>query len=94
MRTFIITLAIILGITALAVFIKDHTETYQIKGVCKKTLITYDHRSEHTDYTVILQYEDGEVEDLQMYDGKSFFDYKEGHTYYFYRSRWNWNKKN
>ena len=90
MKTFIIICSIILVITALAVFIQDHTETYQIKGVCKKTLVTYDHRSNMTDYTVIIQYEDGSVQDIQMMNGASFFSYKEGETYYFTRSRWKW----
>lgn len=92
MKTFIWIVAIVLGIAGIIHFVNEHIESYQIRGVCKKTLITYDHRAEHTDYTVIIQYENGEVEDIQMIDGKAFFSYKEGETYYFTRTRWIWDK--
>jgi hypothetical protein len=92
MKTFIIICSFILVITALAVFIQDHTETYQIKGVCKKTLVTYDHRSLSTYYTVIIQYENGDVEDITFRNegGKDFFKFKENQTYYFNRTKWVW----
>jgi len=92
MKTFLWVIIAVFSLTGLIYFVQEHTETYEIKGICKKTLITYDHRSEHTDYTVIIQYEDGEVEDINLMDGKTYFTYKEGATYYFTRTRWVWNK--
>ena len=92
MKTFEWIVIAVFSLAGLIYFIGEHTETYQIKGVCRKTLITYDHRSEHTDYTVIIQYEDGDVVDINLMDGEDFFTYKEGATYYFTRTRWVWNK--
>lgn len=93
MRTIAWIVFFIIAFTGLMVFIQNHTEEYLVKTVCKKTFVTYDHKSRTTIYTVIVQYEDGKVEDLKYSDGRKFFDYKEGDIYYFKRTRWNWNKK-
>jgi hypothetical protein len=91
MRTFLWSILIIGSIFGLCYFINIHQEDYQVKGVCRKTMIEYDHRAQQTDYTVIIQYEDGDVVDLHPYPN-DFFTYKEGQTYYFTRTRWVWNK--
>ena len=91
MRTFLWTIIIIVSIFGLCYFISIHQENYKVKGICRKTIVGYDHRAQQTDYTVIIQYEDGEVEDLHPMPN-DFFSYKEGQTYYFTRYRWNWDK--
>ena len=66
-------------------------DTYEIKGKCLKTLISYDHRSLSTDYLVVVQYDDGEIEEIHP-GAKIYFTYKEGQSYYCTKTRWTWKK--
>jgi hypothetical protein len=92
MKTFLWILGLVAFMVGSIMFIQAHTEEYQITGICRKTLITYDHKSQQTDYTVIIEYADGDVEEHNFFGSKNFFSYKEGETYYFTRTRWVWNK--
>ena len=82
--TILVAIIVICGIW----FNNSHQVTYQVKGTCVERFTVGDEHG-NANYKVIIKYDDGAVETLNL-NAESYINYQVGKAYIYDRTKFQW----
>jgi hypothetical protein len=88
-KQILIILGIVFGIWYFIHFMHEHTQHYNMRGVCEEKMTTQNRDGDAIYYKILVRYENGEVKELTV-NPEEYVNFTKGSTYTFNRSKFVW----